>query len=148
VAETAAAYVSTVLADAGAGRPLQRIQADAATRPILLDLPLLRDVGFGALFEDAETVVQAHAGRDPLPLAPVHVTAARTGSPASIALSWVRRTRIGGEWRDDAARRLECPGEAERLWPRACRFFPSRPTAFLLFHKTGESKYRGICISR
>ncbi len=59
-----------------------------------------RAVGFGSLFEDAETVVQAHTGRDLMPLAPVHVTAALTGSPASITITWVRRTRIGGELRD------------------------------------------------
>jgi hypothetical protein len=59
-----------------------------------------RAVGFGSLFEDAETVVQAHAGRDLMPLAPVHVTATLTGNPADITLSWVRRTRIGGELRD------------------------------------------------
>jgi hypothetical protein len=40
----AAAYVSTVLADSGFGRPPQRIAVDAATRLILADLPLLRDV--------------------------------------------------------------------------------------------------------
>jgi hypothetical protein len=59
-----------------------------------------RAVGFGSLFEDAETVVQANGGRDLMPLAPVHVTATLTGSPASILLGWVRRTRIGGELRD------------------------------------------------
>jgi hypothetical protein len=59
-----------------------------------------RAVGFGTLFEDAETVVQSHSGRDLMPLAPVHVTATLTGSPASILLGWVRRTRIGGELKD------------------------------------------------
>ena len=59
-----------------------------------------RAVGFGALFEDAETVVQAHGGRDLMPLAPVHITATLTGSPASILLGWVRRTRIAGELKD------------------------------------------------
>jgi len=59
-----------------------------------------RAVGFGALFEDAETVVQAHTGRDLMPLAPVHVTATLAGSPTNITLAWVRRTRIGGELKD------------------------------------------------
>jgi len=59
-----------------------------------------RAVGFGSLFEDAETVVQAHGGRDLMPLAAVHVTASLTGSPSSITLSWVRRTRVGGELKD------------------------------------------------
>jgi hypothetical protein len=44
VSETAATYISTVAADGGAGRPPQVIGAEAATRLILPDLPLLRDV--------------------------------------------------------------------------------------------------------
>jgi hypothetical protein len=59
-----------------------------------------RAVGFGSLFEDAETLVRSHGGRDLMPLAPVHVTASLTGSPASITLTWVRCTRIGGELKD------------------------------------------------
>jgi hypothetical protein len=59
-----------------------------------------RAIGFGSLFEDAETLVRSHSGRDLMPLAPVHVTATLTGSPASITLTWVRRTRIGGELKD------------------------------------------------
>jgi hypothetical protein len=58
-----------------------------------------RAVGFGALFEDAETVVQAHGGRDLMPLAPVHVTGSRNGA-GDLTVTWQRRTRIGGEWRD------------------------------------------------
>ncbi|MDV7402428.1 hypothetical protein RZS08_63995, partial [Arthrospira platensis SPKY1] len=52
-----------------------------------------------SLFEDAETVVQAHAGRDLMPLAPVHVTGSRNGS-GDLTVTWQRRTRIGGDWRD------------------------------------------------
>ncbi|MEI4234734.1 GTA baseplate fiber-binding domain-containing protein, partial [Roseovarius sp. D22-M7] len=59
-----------------------------------------RAVGFGALFEEAETVTQSHAGRDLKPYAPVSVTATRSGTPDDITLSWIRRTRIGGEWKD------------------------------------------------
>ncbi|MEI4235238.1 GTA baseplate fiber-binding domain-containing protein, partial [Roseovarius sp. D22-M7] len=59
-----------------------------------------RAVGFGALFEEAETVTQSHAGRDLMPYAPVGVTATRSGMPDDITLSWIRRTRIGGEWKD------------------------------------------------
>jgi hypothetical protein len=59
-----------------------------------------RAVGLGSLFEDAETVVRSHAGRELMPLAPVHVTASLTGSPEDITLAWMRRTRIGGELRD------------------------------------------------
>ena len=66
-----------------------------------LDLPRSwRAVGFGTTFEDAETLVASHTGRDLKPYAPWNVQAALTGSPANISLSWVRRTRIGGELRD------------------------------------------------
>jgi hypothetical protein len=58
-----------------------------------------RAVGFGALFEDAETIVQAHSGRDLMPLAPVHPTGSRNGA-GDLTITWQRRTRIGGEWRD------------------------------------------------
>jgi hypothetical protein len=44
VSETVARYVSAAVADAGQGRPVQLITGEAATRLILLDLPLLRDV--------------------------------------------------------------------------------------------------------
>ncbi|KND16192.1 hypothetical protein ADZ37_24575 [Pannonibacter phragmitetus] len=66
-----------------------------------LDLPRSwRAVGFGTIFEDAETLVAGHTGRDLKPYAPWNVQAALTGSPANISLSWVRRTRIGGELKD------------------------------------------------
>jgi hypothetical protein len=66
-----------------------------------LDLPRSwRAAGFGTLFEDAETLTRSHTGRDLEPYAPWNVQAALTGSPADISLSWVRRTRVGGELKD------------------------------------------------
>lgn len=66
-----------------------------------LDLPRSwRAVGFGTIFEDAETLVASHTGRDLKPYAPWNVQAALTGNPVNISLSWVRRTRIGGELKD------------------------------------------------
>lgn len=59
-----------------------------------------RAVGFGTLFEDAETFLQSHSGRDLKPYAPWDVRAVKTGSPTNITLSWARRTRIGGELKD------------------------------------------------
>lgn len=44
-------------------------------------------------------MVQAHSGRDLMPLAPVHLTGSRNGS-GDLTVTWQRRTRIGGEWRD------------------------------------------------
>lgn len=59
-----------------------------------------RAVGFGTLFEDAEVATTMLSGRDLKPLAPWAVKAVKSGSPSSITLSWARRTRIGGEWKD------------------------------------------------
>lgn len=59
-----------------------------------------RAVGLGQLFEDAEIVSMTFTGRDLKPYAPVHGRAVKSGSPPDIVLSWVRRTRIGGELRD------------------------------------------------
>jgi len=49
----------------------------------------------------AETEVQTFAcsGLNLKPLAPVHATAMRDGSGA-LTVTWVRRTRVGGEWTD------------------------------------------------
>jgi hypothetical protein len=59
-----------------------------------------RAVGFGTLFEDAETLLQSHSGRDLKPYAPWNVRAVKSGSPQNITLSWIRRTRLGGELKD------------------------------------------------
>lgn len=56
-------------------------------------------VGSGALFEDAETVVATATGRDLMPYAPVHIAGSRDAD-GSLTLTWQRRTRIGGDWRD------------------------------------------------
>lgn len=59
-----------------------------------------RAVGFGTLFEDAEVATTVLAGRDLKPDAPWAVKAGKSGSPSNITLSCVRRTPIGGEWKD------------------------------------------------
>jgi hypothetical protein len=61
---------------------------------------LWRGVTIGALFEDAEIQPRVLTGRDLKPYAPWAVKAAKSGSPTNIVLSWARRTRIGGEWKD------------------------------------------------
>jgi hypothetical protein len=81
------------------------LDADDVERLVtaLGDLDLSRSwraVGFGTLFEDPETLTQSHTGRDLKPYAPWNVQAALTGGPPDISLSWVRRTRIGGELKD------------------------------------------------
>jgi hypothetical protein len=40
-----------------------------------------------------------HTGRNLKPFAPVHVKGSRDGS-GNLTISWIRRSRIGGEWRD------------------------------------------------
>jgi hypothetical protein len=59
-----------------------------------------RAVSVGSLFEDAPVHTRIHTGRDLKPYAPWAVKAARSGNPANITITWVRRTRIGGEWKD------------------------------------------------
>lgn len=58
-----------------------------------------RGVGFGTLFEDAETGTVVNTGRDLKPYAPVHLAGSRNGG-GDLTVTWVRRTRIGGDWRD------------------------------------------------
>lgn len=57
-----------------------------------------RAVGIGSLFDNAETLTATHSGRDLKPYAVAHPKAQVSGD--DIALSWVRRSRIGGEWKD------------------------------------------------
>ena len=64
------------------------------------------------LFEDAETLVRTHSGRDLMPLAPVHLEGHRNVA-GDLTVTWVRRTGIGGAWRDRT-------GSA---WRRARTFF-------------------------
>jgi hypothetical protein len=41
-------------------------------------------------------------GRSFMPYAPVHVTGSVSGSPADWIIAWVRRSRLGGAWKDGA----------------------------------------------
>ena len=70
------------------------------TEPLgLIGQPLrYRGVGRGEAFDEADTVTQTLRGTDLKPYAPAHVAGAWTA--AGITLSWRRRTRIGGDWRD------------------------------------------------
>ncbi|MEI4234466.1 phage tail protein [Roseovarius sp. D22-M7] len=57
-----------------------------------------RGVGRGEAFDEADTVTQVVGGTDLKPYTPAHVAGVWTA--AGITLSWRRRTRIGGDWRD------------------------------------------------
>ncbi len=66
----------------------------------LIGLPQeYRAVAFGSLLEDAPAESFTSRGRALLPYAPVHLRA-RLQSSGEIRLRWLRRTRLGGEWRD------------------------------------------------
>ncbi|SON54892.1 hypothetical protein HDIA_1351 [Hartmannibacter diazotrophicus] len=86
-----AAGASFILIDAAAGKlqmPLSALGRDFTFRVG----PPGRDVGDAAMRQVSATV----AGRGLLPLAPVHLGARRLAS-GDIDLTWVRRTRIGGD---------------------------------------------------
>ncbi|MFO7922038.1 MAG: hypothetical protein R6U99_14750 [Nioella sp.] len=85
-----------------AGAVIVVLEDDGALFPEPLGLvgqPLrYRGVGRGEAFDEADTVTQTLRGTDLKPYAPAHVTGAWTA--AGITISWRRRTRIGGDWRD------------------------------------------------
>lgn len=84
-----------------------------------------RAVGFGTLFEDAEGLTTTHTGRDLKPYAPTSLRAVRSGTPEDVTLSWVRRTRIGGELKDGTG---EVPlGEAHEAYEIDILASPSGP---------------------
>lgn len=81
------------------------VLARDAVNAFLLELSRLdtelpyKGVGFEQILEDADVVAFTALGRDLMPYAPTHLDAAVDGGN-NIDLSWVRRTRIGGELRD------------------------------------------------
>jgi hypothetical protein len=56
-------------------------------------------VSFGNDIAAAATIAFANQGVGLKPYAPAHVTGSRNGS-GDLTIKWVRRTRVGGEWRD------------------------------------------------
>jgi hypothetical protein len=58
-----------------------------------------RAVSLGQLFEQAPRQVFTAQGRDLMPYSPVQLRGTRDGE-GNLILSWIRRTRLGGEWRD------------------------------------------------
>ena len=69
----------------------------------------LNDVGVTALYraqtigvDDVDTLRRSftYRARNLLPLAPVYLNGSRDPATNDWSLSWIRRTRIGGEWRD------------------------------------------------
>jgi hypothetical protein len=62
-----------------------------------------RAVGRGGQLSDAPTVSITPIGRDLMPYAPVHLKSNGNAWGTNITLSWVRQTRLGGEWVDSFA---------------------------------------------
>lgn len=58
-----------------------------------------KPVSIGATLGSTTEQTFTYQGNTLKPYAPVHVTATRDGSD-NITLNWVRRTRVGGDWRD------------------------------------------------
>ncbi|PIR33973.1 MAG: hypothetical protein COV36_01780 [Alphaproteobacteria bacterium CG11_big_fil_rev_8_21_14_0_20_44_7] len=58
-----------------------------------------KGVSFGSALADVSAVDFTYSGNGLKPFSPVHIAVSRNGS-GDVALSWVRRTRIGGELRD------------------------------------------------
>lgn len=56
-------------------------------------------VSNGSTLASAQAVTLTYTGADLKPYSPVHIGGWRNAD-GDLALSWVRRTRIGGEWRD------------------------------------------------
>lgn len=89
--------------DHAAGATVLMVQAAAVQGALVaaeeIDaLRYWRAVGVGQDFDSAETLTAAHRGHDLRPYAPVHVSAALSGS--DVVFSWVRRTRLSGGLRD------------------------------------------------
>ncbi|MFO1242119.1 MAG: phage tail protein [Rickettsiales bacterium] len=60
---------------------------------------LYKPVTIGGTLGSAASQSFTYIGRSFKPYAPVHVAGSRDGS-GNLTISWVRRTRLGGEWRD------------------------------------------------
>lgn len=72
-----------------------------------------KGVAAGQLTQDADTVTKVTNARDLMPYNPSHAAAASTGGGSpDIDLTWVRRTRLGGEWTDGVDAPLSETSEA------------------------------------
>jgi len=61
-----------------------------------------RAVTVGGVLAEGTQKSLTFLGRSLMPYAPVHVTGALAGSPADWSIAWVRRSRLGGAWKDGA----------------------------------------------
>lgn len=76
-----------------------RLEKEAVSEN-LIGLPRsYKPVTVGATLGGTAEINFAYGGRAFMPFSPVHVTAERDNS-GNLTICWVRRTRIGGQWRD------------------------------------------------
>jgi hypothetical protein len=61
-----------------------------------------RAVTVGGMLAEGTRKSLIFQGRSFMPYAPVHVTGSVGGSPADWTIAWVRRSRLGGAWKDGA----------------------------------------------
>lgn len=62
---------------------------------------LYKGVSVGALIEDVTATPFTYTAENLKPFAPVHASGVRDGA-GNLTLSWIRRTRVGGDWLDGA----------------------------------------------
>ena len=63
-------------------------------------LKYYKAVTSGQLLANADEESFTYTGKMLKPFSPVHITGSRDGS-SNLTIDWIRRTRIGGEWRDN-----------------------------------------------
>ncbi|WP_281300794.1 MULTISPECIES: phage tail protein [unclassified Iodidimonas] len=82
-----------ILLDGGA---LLEIEAPVA---LIGQSTLIKAVSVNAALDDMDASVFSYGGRALMPLAPVHVRGQRLPN-LDLAIQWLRRTRVGGDWLD------------------------------------------------
>lgn len=81
-----------VLLDASVGRQVMALSLVGQSRDY-------KAVTFGASLASAEAIAFTHGGVGLKPYSPVHIAGVRDGG-GNLAISWIRRTRLGGGWSD------------------------------------------------
>lgn len=81
-----------------------RVKKESLSQNLIGLSRLYKPVSVGASLGSVAATSFTYGGRALKPYAPVQVNGARDGS-GNLTMSWIRRTRVGGEWRDyvDAA---------------------------------------------
>lgn len=77
-----------------------RVQKDTVALALLGLQRDYKSVSIGAVLDDTASQTVTYQGLNLKPYAPVHIKGERDGS-GNLVISWVRRARINGEWRDN-----------------------------------------------